>query len=79
MQVSDYLGQYANTLANASASTAAPSGTGNVAAGGSTQNLVSTLTELAEGAVFEGSINAIDGSKVMLGLSNGHTIASSLD
>ena len=79
MQVSDYLGQYANTLANASASTAAPPGTGNVAAGGSTQNLVSTLTELAEGAVFEGSINAIDGSKVMLGLSNGQTIAARLD
>lgn len=80
MQVSDYLGQYANTLANASsASTAAPSGTSHVAAGGSPQNLVSTLAELAEGTVFEGSINAIDGSKVMLGLSNGQTIAARLD
>lgn len=74
MQIADYLGQYANTLANAS--TTAPSvKTGSTA----TQNLVSEFTQMQEGSVFEGSINSIDGSKVMLGLVNGQTIAARLE
>lgn len=78
MQVTDYLGQYASTLANAAAGMAASSGpapSGNVA----TQNLVSKLTELQAGTVFEGSINSIDGTKILLGLGNGQTISARLD
>lgn len=74
MQIADYLGQYANSLANASM--AAPAAkTGSVA----TQNLVSQITQMQEGSVFEGSINSIDGSKVLLGLGNGQTISARLD
>ena len=74
MQIADYLGQYASTLANAPA--AAPS-----ANTGSTpvQNLVSAFTEMQEGAVFEGSVNAMDGSKILLGLSNGQTLSARLE
>ncbi|MCI8448365.1 MAG: flagellar hook-length control protein FliK [Eubacterium sp.] len=78
MQVTDYLGQYASTLANAAAGTASSAGAappGNVA----TQNLVSKLTELQAGTVFEGSINSIDGTKILLGLGNGQTISARLD
>ena len=74
MQISDYLGQYANTLANAAATSSA-----NAPAGTVTQNLVSTLTQMQAGTVFEGSINSIDGTKVLLGLSNGQTISARLD
>lgn len=74
MQIADYLGQYTNMLANAAAGTPASGRTGSV-----TQNLVSALTEMQEGAVFEGSINAIDGSKILLGLGNGQTITARLD
>lgn len=76
MQIADYLGQYANTLANTPS--AAPSA--NAATGSSAvQNLVSTLTEMQAGTVFEGSINSIDGQKILLGLGNGQTIAARLD
>lgn len=73
MQIADYLGQYANSL-NAAAQPAAN------ASGSSVQNLVSALTEqLQAGTIFEGSVNSIDGSKVLLGLGNGQTIAARLD
>ena len=77
MQVTDYLGQYANTLANAASasSSSQAAGTGNVA----TQNLVSNLTELQEGTVFEGSIISIDGTKLLFGLGKGLTISAWLD
>ena len=75
MQIADYLGQYANTLANASS--AAPSSVQN--AGTVTQSVVSELTQMQEGAVFEGSINAMDGSKILLGLQNGQTITARLE
>lgn len=74
MQIADYLGQYANTLANASM-TAPTAKTGST----TTQNLVSEFTQMQEGSVFEGSVNSIDGSKVMLGLVNGQTIAARLE
>lgn len=78
MQVTDYLGQYANTLANAAAGTASSA---QAAPAGSvaTQNLVSNFTELQAGTVFEGSINSIDGTKILLGLGNGQTISARLD
>lgn len=75
MQIADYLGQYANTLANASS--AAPSSVQN--AGTVTQSVVSELTQMQEGAVFEGSVNAMDGSKILLGLQNGLTITARLE
>lgn len=75
MQIADYLGQYANTLANASS--AVPSSVQN--AGTVTQSVVSELTQMQEGAVFEGSINAMDGSKILLGLQNGQTITARLE
>ena len=74
MQIADYLGQYANSLANAPVQASSPkAGTQAV------QSLVSELTEMQAGSVFEGSINSIDGSKVLLGLSNGQTIAARLE
>ncbi len=74
MQISDYLGQYANALASASNTSAAAAPADSRA-----QSLVSTLAELQEGTVFEGSINSIDGSKILLGLSNGQTISARMD
>ncbi len=77
MQITDYLGQYANTLANAASEALAEHAQGTSTAA---QDLVSALTEqLQEGTVFEGSIHSIEGSKVLLGLSNGQTIAAKLD
>lgn len=74
MQIADFLGQYANTLANAPLAGSSAK-TGNTAA----QHLVSEFTEMQEGAVFEGSINSIDGSKILLGLGNGQTISARLE
>ncbi len=74
MQIADYLGQYANTLANATMTQPSVK-TGSTV----TQSLVSELTQMREGAVFEGSINSIDGSKVLLGLGNGQTITARLE
>ncbi len=73
MQIADYLGQYANTLANA------PSASSAAAPSSAPQNLVSAFNEMQEGAVFEGSINAIDGTKILLGLGNGQTVSARLD
>lgn len=75
MQIADYLGQYANTLANAPSSAPAANAPGTAAV----QNLVSSLVQMQEGTVFEGSINSIDGSKILLGLGNGQTISARLD
>lgn len=73
MQIADFIGQYANML---NAPLAGPSAkTGNVA----TQRLVSEFTQMQEGAVFEGSVNSIEGSKILLGLGNGQTISARLE
>ncbi len=73
MQIADFIGQYANTL---NAPLAGPSTkTGNVAG----QRLVSEFTEMQEGAVFEGSVNSIEGSKILLGLGNGQTVSARLE
>ncbi len=73
MQIADYLGQYANSLASGAATSQAKT------TGSTVQNLVSSLSEFQEGTVFEGSINSIDGSKIILGLGNGQTIPARLD
>lgn len=74
MQITDYLEQYQHMLDN-TGTTAPTSKTEEKAA----QSLVSKLTQLQTGSVFEGSINAIDGTKVLLGLSNGHTVSARLE
>lgn len=73
MQIADYLGQYANALANASSAAAGKT------AGTSPQNLTAGFAQMQEGTVFEGSINAINGQKVLLGLANGQTVAARLE
>lgn len=74
MQISDFLGQYQTMLDNAAASSSSVKAEGTVE-----QNLVSTLTRLEAGMVFEGSIHSIAGSKVLLGLGNGQTIAARME
>ncbi len=74
MQIADYLGQYANTLANVPSAAPAAGTAGSVP-----QNLVSAFTEMQAGTVFEGCINAIDGSKILLGLGNGQTVTARLE
>ena len=73
MQISDFMGQYANSLSNGTAvSQAGPSS--------AAQQVGTSLTQqLAAGTIFEGSINSVDGTKVLLGLSNGQTIPARLD
>ena len=74
MQITDYLVQYANSIANG---TSAAAQTSQAA---STQTVGMDLAgQLQEGSIFEGSINALDGSKVILGLSNGQTIPARLE
>lgn len=74
MQIADFLGQYQAMLDNAVSSQAPVRTEGTIE-----QNLMSTITQLQAGMVFEGSINSISGSKVLLGLGNGQTIAARLE
>lgn len=74
MQITDYFEQYQHMIDNAG--TTAPTAKSE---GTAVQSLVSKLAELQAGSVFEGSINAVDGSKVLLGLSNGQTISARLE
>lgn len=74
MQITEYFEQYQHMLDHAGS--AAPT---SKAEGNAVQSLVSKLAELQTGSVFEGSINAIDGSKVLLGLSNGQTVSARLE
>lgn len=74
MQIADFLGQYQAMLDQAATSQAPVRTEGTIE-----QNLMSTITQLQAGMVFEGSINSISGSKVLLGLGNGQTIAARLE
>ena len=69
MQISDLARQYQNTTA----STEAMSGTRGV------EKLVSSVRELAAGNIFEGTVNSINGGRVVLGLSNGTQLSARLD
>ena len=69
MQISDLARQYQNTTA----STEAMNGTRGV------EKLVSSVRELTAGNIFEGTVNSIQGGKVVLGLSNGTELAARLD
>jgi len=69
MQISDLARQYQNTTA----STEAMSGTRGV------EKLVSSVRELTTGNIFEGTVNSINGGRVILGLSNGTELSARLD
>lgn len=69
MQISDLARQYQNTTA----STEAMSGTRGV------EKLVSSVRELTVGNIFEGTVNSINGGRVLLGLSNGTELSARLD
>lgn len=69
MQISDLARQYVNTTT----STDAMNGTRGV------EKLVSSVRELTVGNIFEGTVNSIQGGKVVLGLSNGTELAARLD
>ncbi|MCR4674448.1 MAG: flagellar hook-length control protein FliK [Lachnospiraceae bacterium] len=72
MQVSDLVNQYQANLSNG----------GEVSAKTKTkgvEQLVSTLSKLQKGQVFEGTVNSIKGNQVILGLSSGQNITARLD
>lgn len=69
MQISDLARQYQNTTAGAEAM----SGTRGV------EKLVSSVRELTVGNIFEGTVNSVNGGRVILGLSNGTELSARLD
>ena len=69
MQISQMAKQYQNTTAN----TEAMNGTRGV------EKLVSSVRELTAGNIFEGTVNSVNGGKVVLGLSNGTLLTARLD
>ena len=69
MLISDLARQYQKTTT----STETMNGTRGV------EKLVSTVRELTAGNIFEGTVNSINGGKVVLGLSNGTELAARLD
>ncbi|MBE5890881.1 MAG: flagellar hook-length control protein FliK [Lachnospiraceae bacterium] len=69
MQLSNLVGMYNN-------STSQPV---KASAQMGTQKLVSSLSELTQGNIFEGTVNSIKGGRVLLGLSNGQTLSARLD
>ena len=72
MQVSDLVNQYQANLSSG----------GEVSAKTKTkgvEQLVSTVSKLQKGQVFEGTVNSIKGNQVILGLSSGQNITARLD
>ena len=69
MQISDLVRQY-----NSAVSKGEPM-TGKMGV----EKLVSALSELSQGNIFEGTINSVKGNVVSLGLSNGQQITARLD
>lgn len=70
MQVSDLLVQYQNNLAAGSEISTGIKGI---------EQLVETARQLKVGNIFEGTINSIKGTQVILGLSSGQNITARLD
>ncbi|MDD6193922.1 MAG: flagellar hook-length control protein FliK [Lachnospiraceae bacterium] len=70
MQISDLLIQYQNNLA---AGSEVSTGTKGI------EQLVETAKQLQIGNIFEGTVNSIKGSQVILGLSSGQNITARLD
>lgn len=69
MQISDLLRQYNSAVSNGEPMT------GKMGV----EKLVSALSELSQGNIFEGTINSVKGNVVSLGLSNGQQITARLD
>ncbi len=69
MQIFDKVGQYNNSLSRPD------SITGNK----TVEKLVSSISELSSGNIFEGTVNSVSGGKVSLALSNGNVIVARLD
>lgn len=70
MQISDMMGQYNRNVTN---------GTEELQGAQGVQKLVSTVSELSAGSIFEGTVNTIKNGRVVLGLGNGQVIAARLD
>lgn len=70
MQISDLVNQYQNSLAAGSEISTKTKGV---------EQLVSTVSTLKEGQVFEGTVNSIKNGTVILGLSSGQNITARLD
>ena len=70
MQVSDLLVQYQNNLA---AGSEISTGTKGI------EQLVEAVKQLQPGNIFEGTVNSIKGTQVILGLSSGQNITARLD
>lgn len=70
MQISDLLIQYQNNLASGSE---VSTGTKGI------EQLVETAKQLQIGNIFEGTVNSIKGTQVVLGLSSGQNITARLD
>lgn len=69
MQISDLVRQYNSAVSNGEPMT------GKMGV----EKLVSALSELSQGNIFEGTINSVKGNVVRLGLSNGQQITARLD
>lgn len=70
MQISDLFGQYQRNFTSNS--------TDELKGASSMQKLVSTVSELAPGSVFEGTVASVRGGKVTLSLSTGQSIVAQL-
>lgn len=70
MQISDKLGQYNRNVTN---------GSEELRGAQSMQKLVSSVGDLSTGSVFEGTVNHVRGSKVILALGNGQVISARLE
>lgn len=69
MQISDLVNQYNNNLATGNEISTKSQGV---------EQLVSTVSKLTAGQVFEGTVNSIKGNTVILGLSSGQNITATL-
>ena len=70
MHISDLFGQYQRNFTSNS--------TDELKGASSMQKLVSTVSELAPGSVFEGTVSSVRGGKVTLSLSTGQSIVAQL-
>ncbi len=73
MQVSDLVNQYQTNLASGGEIS------GKAKTNPGVEQLVSTVSKLQKGQVFEGTVNSIKGNQVILGLSSGQNITARLD
>lgn len=72
MQIQDLVNQYQSNLSTGSEVSAKTKTKG-------VEQLVSTLSKLQKGQIFEGTVNSIKGNQVTLGLSSGQNISARLD